>query len=602
MKKIIVEAFEDPSRPQGGHAVILLRGVDTIPERPSIRLRPVEIGEMGEVRGLWRGGRIEPVTTRSTPIGTELVVGPDIVGHPHLLAGMPIIIEVPEADVRGEFLWPSVAPLAAPRRRHVVVPRNPRQVIATPTPANDDRAHLVTAADHLPLTAEADGNLALAVELASGAIAPTPAKPAAITLEQAEAQTEHAATPAHAEAPGDAHLAALAEDAPIQRAASPAPAAAIAATARPIAAASVPHPDDNHSATTAELDGSLTSHGGRLEPQWTPGRQRRGLAGNRLVQAAAAALVVGVVAYGVTGRRTDKSDVAVSSTTRAGVPGAPSAGGAAPKPGGPQGAAPQGSGTTAAAVGPAALAAKPAACDAPAISTEAMPAGRMRLAIKAACKASEEVHLTYGGADLVRRLDGAGALSTVVDAFVGEQPLDLHFADGSQQTIPVKAGDLDRVSKVAVIWRAPVNLDLHAFEYAALPGAKGHVWAGATGSVEAASTAVVSERRGRGFLSLGSDKRGAGDHVEVYTFIHAEDQASGSIGLALDYETRGEKPSEATCGQGALAEVPYSLVVLSRGAPAKRESGIIAAAECGARLGAEVRFNQAALPILRIKK
>ena len=28
MRKIIVEAFEDESRPQGGHAVILLYGLD----------------------------------------------------------------------------------------------------------------------------------------------------------------------------------------------------------------------------------------------------------------------------------------------------------------------------------------------------------------------------------------------------------------------------------------------------------------------------------------------------------------------------------------------------------------------------------------------
>ena len=55
MRKIVVQAFEDPSRPQGGHAVILLRGVDSMPERPSIRLRPVEVGDSLDARGLWRG-------------------------------------------------------------------------------------------------------------------------------------------------------------------------------------------------------------------------------------------------------------------------------------------------------------------------------------------------------------------------------------------------------------------------------------------------------------------------------------------------------------------------------------------------------------------
>ena len=120
MRKIIVEAFEDESRPQGGHAVILLHGLDNVPQSTTFRLRPVDAGQHTELRSLWRNNALSPITTRVTDRGVEFVVGPDIVGNPMLLSGTPVVIELPDAGVRGEFLWPSVAPLAPPRRRHLV--------------------------------------------------------------------------------------------------------------------------------------------------------------------------------------------------------------------------------------------------------------------------------------------------------------------------------------------------------------------------------------------------------------------------------------------------------------------------------------------------
>ena len=162
MKRIVVEAFEDPSRPSGGHAVILLREVAAMPDRPSIRLRPVETEFGGDRSGLWRGGRLQPIATRATVSGIELVIGPDVVGNPHLVAGTPVIIEIVEADVRGEFLWPSVAPLALPRRRRVIVPRTGGNALPMPAPANDARSDSVVAdAD------ESDAATAKAAELAS---------------------------------------------------------------------------------------------------------------------------------------------------------------------------------------------------------------------------------------------------------------------------------------------------------------------------------------------------------------------------------------------------------------------------------------------------
>lgn len=576
MKRIVVEAFEDPSRPNGGHAVILLREVGTIPDRPSIRLRPVETELGGDRSGLWRGGRLQPLATRSTVAGIELVVGPDVVGNPHLIAGTPVIIEIAEADVRGEFLWPSVAPLAAPRRRRVIVPRTGARVLPMPAAAND------AAGSALDTLAEPkSGPDANAVQPAS--LSPDVEPPSAPP------------------APADANAAAV-----LQVLAEAAAAAPDATSAASLPAVATEKPDDAPTAPAAieDMNPAPARAAQAGEPDWTPDAAQRQVQRRRFVRyvlGAAAALALATVWMK---RGAVDPDMQLSEKYARPPAAAATSDAVAPGTNGSPGKPSDGKAIVTAA-GPAAVAAIPPAspCGAPEIKTEAMLAGRMRVGIDGKCAARQSVHFRYGGADQVVQLDGKGSSVFILDAFAGDaEPLLLEFNDGRRDSVPVTVKDLDRVSKMAVIWSSPVDLDLHAFEYAALPGGKGHIWSGAAGSLDDALRAIGADKRGHGFLSASADARANGDRVEVYSFMHADEQASGSVGLALDYATRGETPDGDTCGTGRLAEIPYALVVRPRGGPARRESGIIAAAACGGTLGPEVRYRQAALPVLKIKK
>jgi hypothetical protein len=255
------------------------------------------------------------------------------------------------------------------------------------------------------------------------------------------------------------------------------------------------------------------------------------------------------------------------------------------------------------ALSPSTLRIDGAGCGAPEVTAEPMDGGMMRIRVAAACRPNEAVQISYGGAEMIRRLDAWGALDLPLDCFVGaSSSVELRFADGSRKTLPVTANDLDKVSKVAAIWRAPVNLDLHVFEYGAALEAAGHVWAKAPGSAGAAHMKSEAERRGHGFLSAADGEQTLGDKVEVYTFFHNDQQASGSIALALDYETRGESPSGATCGRGALAEVDFRVVILPRGGQPATQSGLLTRVDCGTRISKEARYNQSALPALRIRR
>ena len=111
-----------------------------------------------------------------------------------------------------------------------------------------------------------------------------------------------------------------------------------------------------------------------------------------------------------------------------------------------------------------------------------------------------------------------------------------------------------------------------------------------------------ADRRGHGYLSSTDSEHSVGDKIEVYTLMHEEAQTSGAIGLALDYATRGDLPTGATCGTGDLAEIDFQVVILPRGGKAARQGGVLTRAECGIRLAPEARFNQAMLPGLRLRK
>lgn len=244
-----------------------------------------------------------------------------------------------------------------------------------------------------------------------------------------------------------------------------------------------------------------------------------------------------------------------------------------------------------------------AECGAPEITTEALDGGQMRIRVAAPCHKNETVQISYGGAELIRRLDAWGSLDFALDCFVGSSSqVEVRLADGTRRTFAARANDLDNVSKVALIWHAPVNLDLHVFEYGAGFDKPGHVWASAAGSQGAARINAQAERKGHGYLSAADTEKTVGDKVEVYTFFHNDEQSSGSIALALDYETRGDKPSGATCGRGALAEIDFQVVILPRKGQATRQSGVLTRVDCGVSISREARFNQSALPGLRIRK
>ena len=241
------------------------------------------------------------------------------------------------------------------------------------------------------------------------------------------------------------------------------------------------------------------------------------------------------------------------------------------------------------------------ACKDVQLATQPQPAGRIEIKLHSSCLAGRPVTFTYAGHDFVRTLDNNGDLTFLLDLFEGAAPLALKFDDGSKTDINVSGVSLAQISKVAVLWSAPVNLDLHAFEYLAPKDGKGHVWAKAPASLETVMAEAKDGARGRGFLSTADTGEGAGTHVEVYTFLHNKNQRHGAVTLMIDYETRGAVPSGEHCGKGALAIIEALVVRMRPGGAVDKEIVRLGPAPCGDPLPDSKRFNSDTLGDLMVR-
>ena len=239
-------------------------------------------------------------------------------------------------------------------------------------------------------------------------------------------------------------------------------------------------------------------------------------------------------------------------------------------------------------------------CEPTKAKTSQLAGGRLRIAIESACRKGQSLSLRYGNYEFIRKLDNAGRATVDLDLFQGNaDPVSLNYPDGHSESLQPAARDLAEIWKVALIWQAPVDLDLHAMENGTLAGKAGHVWSGAASTAEAAKAQSTESGRGAGFMSMSNDGSYEGSKIEVYTFFHTPDQPSGVVSMLLDYVSRGNNPSGDFCGTGAKASIPYEAVILSPKGTTSRERGVISPAVCGVPLSASARLIRDAIPDLQ---
>lgn len=172
MKLIEVVAVEDRSRADGGHAVILLRGVKAAPPGVAFDLKPMAAGGDDDTEAPLVGlTDLRALGVTMTADGAALSIGPEVAESPLFVPGAGVEITLPELAVRGEFLWPAITPHARPKRRNIMIRRNvadplqrPAATSGSPLPAGREASAVESAAAVAPSATTQEAELARAPE------------------------------------------------------------------------------------------------------------------------------------------------------------------------------------------------------------------------------------------------------------------------------------------------------------------------------------------------------------------------------------------------------------------------------------------------------
>lgn len=244
----------------------------------------------------------------------------------------------------------------------------------------------------------------------------------------------------------------------------------------------------------------------------------------------------------------------------------------------------------------AAAAAAAASCPATVESTAAA-GGSSLVTVTSDCRAGDAFELEHGDLRFGATFDGAGIARVTLPVMDDKAGVVARFASGDTVAAELNVNwrELAKTQRIAVAWTDLVDLNLHAFEYAADFGEEGHVWQDRPRGFR------LVRRTGGGYLDSFPAVTAEGQSIEVYTFWISRRSPRGVARIALDYASRGDLPEGAFCADGPLASPGYTVVRSTGGVAEAPSRGRFAPAPCGQALDQSVRYAAGALPDLEIE-
>jgi hypothetical protein len=221
-------------------------------------------------------------------------------------------------------------------------------------------------------------------------------------------------------------------------------------------------------------------------------------------------------------------------------------------------------------------------CAAPIIEVASRTGGQRQFKIQSPCRKGELVIGRYGGLIIMERFDGNGSLAFQLDCFQGDREVDLTFMNNWRTTNRSCSAVEVGLTKVAIVWRDRVDLDLHALEYAAPPGSDYDRSAHNPGSYRTAQSDHLSSGRSHGFMSTVSDGQRLGHNVEVYTLVRHPGEPRGLIAMAVGLGSRRNGAGGELCSNGRREplRVDLDVYVLEQGINLRQYERAFAAQPC----------------------
>jgi len=162
------------------------------------------------------------------------------------------------------------------------------------------------------------------------------------------------------------------------------------------------------------------------------------------------------------------------------------------------------------------------------MSASARPGASISVFISSTCRAGQVVTLSHADFSFSERTDDRGVLSATIPAFTSLAIVDVIFEDGATASAQVTLRDASDLERLAIVWSAPVNLDLHAFEGDATEDSDGHVW------VENQRTYRDTLIGGGGFHEVfGDSSIEGGSMAEIYSLPTSRIRRQTAVSLDL---------------------------------------------------------------------
>ncbi|RYG91374.1 hypothetical protein EU803_09790 [Loktanella sp. IMCC34160] len=150
--------------------------------------------------------------------------------------------------------------------------------------------------------------------------------------------------------------------------------------------------------------------------------------------------------------------------------------------------------------------------------------------IDAPCHPSARFTVHHQGMMFTDVTDGEGLAHVDVPALAEMSVFIAAFPGGDGAVATVTVPDVSEYDRAVLLWQGDSGLQIHAREFGAEYGSKGHVWNGAPRSPEAAEM-------GGGFLvRLGKDTLENPMMAEIYTFPTGAAPQSGQVILSVEAE------------------------------------------------------------------
>ncbi len=210
----------------------------------------------------------------------------------------------------------------------------------------------------------------------------------------------------------------------------------------------------------------------------------------------------------------------------------------------------------------------------PSFQISASSDGITSVSITAPCFAERLIRLRYYDIELSQLADSTGRVVFGVPGFERSTLGRIVFPDGTTIDTELPFFGTERFVRVALIWDAPVTLELHARARSKPYWSEGHFWPERPGNGRDA------RRLGSGYLTAIDSRAPSSASMRVYTHYIRATSRPEVIELMVDYASRRRVGARETCGDGPYAAPRYRVMRSEFGVMQRERRAVLGALDC----------------------